>query len=128
MTTIAQCSAAALEKALRYAALFVGQDPNEIIVKPNLRFVDTALDPVKAASLVTIWQAGGMSKISLIENLQRGDIVSDERTVDEEIELINQEMIDNPLLQDDGSEAGGGGPLSDRFIESGEGLDVKEGS
>ncbi len=98
LTTIAQCSAAALEKALRYAALFVGQDPNEIVVKPNLRFVDTALDPVKAASLVTIWQAGGMSKISLIENLQRGDIVSEERTVDEEIELINQEMIDNPLL------------------------------
>lgn len=97
LTTIAQCSAAALEKALRYAALFVGQDPNEIVVKPNLRFVDTTLDPQKAASLVTVWQAGGMSKISLLENLQRGDLISEERTVEEEIDLINQEMIDNPM-------------------------------
>lgn len=138
LTTISQCSAAALEKALRHAAVFVGQDPNEIVVKPNLRFVDTTLDPQKAMSLVEIWQGGAISKQTLYENLQRGEIASAERTFEEEQEIIDKEMIDNPML---GGGAGGQVPGStpldgeetdpgslvttERFVENGDGLEIE---
>ena len=88
LTSIAQASAAGLERALRYAAMFVGQDPNEIVVRPNLQFVDQVMNPLDAANLVKVWQAGAISKQTLYENLQRGEVASSERTFDEEEELI----------------------------------------
>lgn len=132
LTTISQCSAAALEKALRYAALFVGQDPEEIIVKPNLRFVDTTIDPPKAESLVRIWQSGAISKETLYENLQRGEIASSERTFEEEQALIEQEMIDNPMMAGGGDPAAGGNldadgfKMSDKLVEDGQDLVLED--
>jgi hypothetical protein len=97
LTTISQASAAALEKALRYAAMFVGQDPLEITVKPNLKFVDSVMTPQDATFLMQVWQGGGISKETLYENFQRGEIASTERTFEEEQALIEKEVIDNPL-------------------------------
>jgi Domain of unknown function (DUF4055) len=97
LTSVALASAALLEKALRYAAQFVGQNPDEIIVKPNLKFIDTVMTPADAAALVTVWQGGAISKQTLYENLQRGEIASAERTFEEEQELIDEEAIDQPV-------------------------------
>lgn len=98
LTSIAISSAAALEKALRYAAAFVGQDPNEIIVKPNLKFADTVLSATDAVALMTLWQGGAMAKQTLYENLQRGEIASQERTFDEEQKMMDEEVIDHPIV------------------------------
>lgn len=157
LTTIAKTSAACLEKALRYAAMFVGQNPDEIVVKPNLQFVDTVMDPQQAVYLMQLWQGGAISKQTLYEDLQRGEIGSQERDFDEEEELIKQEQIDNAShnatlgLNPDGSPMqpaspfggapGDAGPnpslngssnltganLPNRFIETGEGLTVSRG-
>lgn len=154
LTTIALASAALLEKSLRYAAMFVGQNPDEIVVKPNLQFVDTQLPAADAVQLVSVWQSGAISKLTLYENLQRGEIASAERDFDEEEELIKQEAIDNPANQPmqqggqpqdmfggdyQGGQGGGsqgsaapprlngGGELFSgvqRFIETGDGLQV----
>lgn len=97
LTSVSLASAAALETALRYAARFVGQNPDEIVVKPNLKFIDTVMTPADAASLVTVWQGGAISKQTLYENLQRGEIASAERTFEEEQELIDEEALDNPV-------------------------------
>lgn len=91
LTSIAQASAQGLEKALRYVAVMMGQSPEAVVVKPNLDFLDTALDPQSAAALVSVWQSGAMSKRSLFENLQRGEIISAERDYDEEMALIETE-------------------------------------
>lgn len=131
LITIAQASAATLEKALRYAAIFVGQDPNEIVVKPNLDFVEQKMNPTDAKALTEVWQSGAISKQTLYENLQRGDIASTERTFEEEQDLISQEAIDDPmspqaqLQQQDPNLGGtpGGGDLN-RFIEDGTGLQI----
>lgn len=92
LTSIALASAAGLEKALRFAAMFVGQDPNDIVVKPNLQFVDQVMNPLDAANLVKVWQAGAISKQTLYENLQRGEVASAERTFEEEEELIAKDQ------------------------------------
>jgi hypothetical protein len=143
LTTIAQASAAALERALRYAAMFVGQDPNEIVVKPNLAFVDTKMATKDASDLVAVWQSGAFSHLTLYENLQRGEIASSERTYEEEKALIDQEIADQPaaggngLLGGGGSAGGGGGNLNNsggnlnnsgdpsRFVEDGTGLQIE---
>lgn len=91
LTTIAQSSAQGLEKALRHIAVMIGQDPAQVIVKPNLSFVDSTLTPQEAAQLVALWQSGALSKQTVYENLQRGEIASVERTFEEEQELIEAE-------------------------------------
>jgi hypothetical protein len=92
LVDIALASAKALEKALKYAAMMIGANPDEVIVTPNLQFIDTRMTPADAVSLVTVWQQGAIAKQTLYENLQRGEIASAERTFDDEEELINNEM------------------------------------
>lgn len=92
LTTISQASAAGLEKALRYVATMIGADPEEVVVKPNLQFVDQVMDPQQAVNLVKVWQSGGMSKLSLFENLQRGELISAERSFEEEEKEIAKDQ------------------------------------
>lgn len=99
LTSIAQASAQGLEKALRYVAIMIGLDPAAVVVKPNLDFLDTALTAQEAQALVGIWQSGGMSKRSLFENLQRGELISAERDYAEEEALIETENPSLPPVQ-----------------------------
>lgn len=91
LTSVALSSAAALERILRDCAVFVGQDPEDIVVTPNLDFLDSDMTPADATSLVGTWQNGALSYETVYENLQRGGIASQERTAEEELELIIEE-------------------------------------
>lgn len=106
LTTVAKASAAGLEKALRHAAVFVGANPDEVVVKPNLKFVDTTLEPSQAKALTESWQAGAFSYETLYENLQRGGIASEERTADEEKALLETENPLEPPTFDGGEDMG----------------------
>lgn len=57
LTTVAQCGAAALEQILKHAATWVGADPNQVKVTPNLDFAD---DPAQAQDLVYVQTAKNM--------------------------------------------------------------------
>lgn len=122
LKTVAIASASALERVLRHAAVINGYDPEKIVVKPNLEFVDSKLSPSEAASLVSLWQSGTVSKQTVYENLQRGGIASEERTYDEEMELVEQDIADMPLPEGDGV-PGGGAPS--RFVDDGEGIVIE---
>lgn len=100
LTSIAQSSAQGLEKALRHIAVMIGHRPDEVTVKPNLSFVDSSLTPQEAAQLVSVWQSGALSKQTVYENLQRGEIASAERSFEEEQALIEAEGggLGNPSL------------------------------
>ena len=43
--------------------------------------------------MVSAWQQGAISKTTLYENLQRGEIIDPERTYDQEQEQIEQDGI-----------------------------------
>lgn len=90
LTSIAQASAQGLEKALRHVAVMIGAAPDDVVVKPNLSFVDATLTPEQAEALVRVWQNGAISYQTLYENLQRGEIASVERTFQREYELIEE--------------------------------------
>jgi hypothetical protein len=97
LATISMASSAGLEKALRYAAMMMGEDPTKIVVTPNLKFVDTKLAPQELKTLIDGWMAGAYSYETLYENLQKGEIASPERTHEEEKELVDAEMPDEPI-------------------------------
>jgi hypothetical protein len=92
LTTISQASAAGLERALRYIAIMIGADPDAVVVTPNLQFIDQKMTPQDAVNLVKVWQAGGISQLTLFENFQRGEIVTAERSFEEEKEEIAKDQ------------------------------------
>lgn len=91
LKTIALTSAAMLERALRFVAMFKRLDASKVIVRPNLDFIDTSLSGQEVINLVQGWQAGGFSYQTLYENLQRGGVASTERDWKAEQTLISKE-------------------------------------
>jgi Domain of unknown function (DUF4055) len=117
LVSVAQTSAAALETALRFCAQLVGQDPDDIIVKPNLNFLDTDMTADEANKMVELWMNKVISYETLYSNLQRGRIASEERTAEEEQELVAEEeaasMPDEGMGELGGPEAGAPVDLSE---------------
>lgn len=92
LTSIAKASAAGLEKALKSAAVFLGVNPDEVVVTPNLSFIDATLPAADAVNLLKLWQGGAIAKRTLYDNLQRGEIASQERDFEEEEAEIADEL------------------------------------
>ena len=93
LTSIAQASAQGLEKALRHIAVMIGVDPNTVVVRPNLSFIDATLSPTDAAALMALWQGGSISYQTFYEQLQKGEIASAERDHEAELKLIDAEQM-----------------------------------
>lgn len=113
LISVAQASALGLEKALRYVAMFLGEDPEKVVVTPNLKFVETVLTPAEALQLVTMWQSQAISYETLYENLRRGEITSSERDAQDELALIEAENPIDPAEFED--EGGGEDALDDEL-------------
>jgi hypothetical protein len=88
ITTVAKNTAAGLERALRYAAMMLGQDPESVSVEANTDFVELRLSSLDIAALVDSWLKGAISKETMFTNLQRGDIVPENVTFEDEEERI----------------------------------------
>ncbi len=89
--SIANSSAAILEKAVRAAAMMKGLNPEGIIIRPPQNLLEGSLDGQAITALVTAWEKGAFGYETLYENLQRGRVASMERTPDEEQALIDQQ-------------------------------------
>lgn len=93
---IAQASARGLERALRVLGALKGlaeEARNKITVSPPKDLANEQLTGQEAESLVRVWQAGGMSKPSLFENLQRGGLISPERDFEAEEKLLDDAEV-----------------------------------
>lgn len=100
LRSIAQTSAAGLEKALRYAARMIGANEAEVVVTPPARLLEPVMNAQEALALVNAWQNGAFSYQTLYENLQRGQIASAERDHEAESALIDAlQFQDEPVTQ-----------------------------
>lgn len=88
---VALVSAAGLERALRMAATFVGQDPKAITVSPYLDWLTPSLEPAEITALSALWEKGAISWPTLFDRLQRGRVVSADVDPDDEMKLIQKE-------------------------------------
>jgi hypothetical protein len=91
LKTIAMNSAAGIEKAMKNLAVWVGANPDEVVVKPNLDFADHTLTGQELTAVVAGWMSGGYSRHTLFYNLKRGSIVDPDRTLEEELADIEKE-------------------------------------
>jgi hypothetical protein len=93
LKTIAMASAAGLERALKHAASWVGENEDAVKVTPNLDFFDRILSAQEITAIVAGWQASAYSWESAFWRLQKGGAVPPDRTPEEERELIDQDSI-----------------------------------
>ncbi len=80
-----------VERALQFAAFWAGADPGAVDISMNTDFIETRLSPEELTSMVAGWQMGAYSKQTLHEQLQRGEIIPPDRTLEEEQGLIDSE-------------------------------------
>ena len=91
LLSVAVMSCHLLEKALKYTAEMLGQNPDQVTVRPPKQLMSQPLTPQDAVALVNVWQNGAISYDTLYENLREGGIASSERNADEEFDLLNGE-------------------------------------
>lgn len=60
-----------------------------VVFNLNADLLDQELSPQMLVALMQTWQSGGMSKESFVYNLKRGELLHPDRTVEEEINLID---------------------------------------
>jgi len=91
LKTISKNTCAGIEKALRQIAVWSGINPDTINVRPSQDFIDYSLSAQELTALVSGWQSGAYSKKTLFENIQRAGMIPNERTFEEEEDLISEE-------------------------------------
>jgi hypothetical protein len=90
LTTIALASAMGLERLLKTAAVWVGANPDEVKVTPNLEFADSAFDTKSLVELMTAKNLGApISRKSVHELMQDRGLTQME--YDDEIGEIESE-------------------------------------
>lgn len=76
--------------AFRLAATWQGADPEAVDVRINRDWIEAALQPAELDAVVKAWQSGAISRQTMHENLQRGEIIPADRTFEEEKALIDE--------------------------------------
>lgn len=100
LQTVAQASAALLERSLRNIALMLGQNEDECVVTAPDDLLDATLTPADAAALWQVVQSRGLSYETFYEQMQKGGIASTERDADKEYALIKKRDTDDDDLDD----------------------------
>ncbi len=96
LQTIAMTAATALEASLRHCAVWVGANPEEVKVEPNLDFIDESTDPTDLIKFAQAKKAGIPLSAKSIHNWMRMKDFT-EFTFDEELQELADEE-DNELL------------------------------
>lgn len=106
LNQIALTGAAGLERSLRIVAEWMGADPMQVIVTPNLDFADMPLDGATLVEYMTARGMGAPMSLKSIHTLMRKRELT-EFTFEEEMEEIAEENA--TLGLGDGSEEADGG-------------------
>lgn len=91
LKTIAMNSAAGLERALRNLAKWMGEDPEQVRVRPNTDFFDHTLSAQEITAIVKGWLDGAYSWETTFDRLRKGGVINPEVTAEEELERIGQD-------------------------------------
>lgn len=90
---------AALNLVYKTIAKFEGLDPNDVSIVLNKEFLDSRMQSSQVVDLVQSYIDGGMSEETLIFNLRRGDVLSIERSDEEEVAALKATKMARETLQ-----------------------------
>jgi hypothetical protein len=90
---------AALTRLLRLAADWMGENPDDVSVTFSRDFIEVTMDPAGMVAQMKLWQSGAISRQTLYENLQQGEVARADRSYQDEKDLIDEEGGDmSPLV------------------------------
>lgn len=91
LSSVAQAISLAVEKALKWFAEWAGANPEEVEFDLNRDFYPVPMTPEELTALIAAWQAGAISDQTLFDNLQQGEIIDNDTTLeDEQARIANQ--------------------------------------
>lgn len=88
---VANTASMGLTKCLNWAAEWEGVAGQEVSAKLNTDFFDKAMDPALIRELVAAWQAGAMSRATMLWNLERGEMLKPGSDAEAEADAIDAE-------------------------------------
>ena len=80
-----------LERALKMVAMWMGENPDEVIFQPNNEFSTFALTANETVALVQSWQSSAISHTTLLDNFRRAGMLKAGESVEDE-----QKRLDDP--------------------------------
>lgn len=84
LANVSQTISLGLTTALKWFTDWAGADSTDVMVQMNRDFYPAAMSPQAITALVSAQQQGAISEQTLFENLQRGEIISQDTTFEEE--------------------------------------------
>lgn len=89
----------ALNRLLRLAAEWVGDDPDAAAVSLSRDFIEATMEPRMIEQQMKLYLSGVISRATLHENLQKGEIVRADRSWEDERDMIDEDGGDiSPLV------------------------------
>jgi hypothetical protein len=102
LQTVAKTASQALIMLLQFHARWLRIPEERITVELNDDFVEMQLSPQDLLALLQTWQSAGISRESYLYNLQRGEILAPDVTIEEEMARIDaQAPLTLPLGTDE---------------------------
>lgn len=86
-----------LSSALRFMAEWVGADPKEVFIELNKRYLPTPMDATMLTAWVKAWQSNAISYETFFAGLQRGELVPESISAEEEQDDIEAQA---PVVDD----------------------------
>lgn len=91
LATIVGSGENGLTNVLRFVTMWMGGDPNKVSFSMNKDFVSTRLESQDIIALLQSVQAGEISQDTFLWNLKQGEILPEDRSIDDEKGLIQAE-------------------------------------
>lgn len=100
LSMIVRATESGLSKVYQTIAIFKGLDPNDVVIQLNKEFLDSRMQSSQVVDLVQSYIEGGISEDTLIYNLRRGDVLSLDRSDEEEISALKAAKQARDKLQE----------------------------
>ena len=95
LASIANAASIGIERALTMFAKYAGSD-EACTYRLNKDFFPMPMSALNLTALVAAWQNGGISYQTLFENLQRGEVIDIDQTIEGELAKMNQHKPEIP--------------------------------
>jgi len=90
---------AALNQIVRTAAVWVGADPDEASITMSRDFIEASMDPKMIDAQMKLYLSGVISRATLHENLQRGEVMRADVSWEDEKDRIEEDGGDiSPII------------------------------
>ena len=99
LSTVAKTASDGIEVVLKWVAEWSGYS-GDIKFELNTDFISMRLDSRELLALMQTWQGGGISQETFLDNLKRGEILPQDRTLEEEKALLDSEA-NSPRMLDE---------------------------